>query len=122
MIARIAPAGPPPAPVPQPARGAQAAPGSFAEELARATTGNVRLSGHAQERLASAHRQLSPEELARLSQALDDVAAKGGRQSLVVMHDLALVVSVPTRTVVTAVDQSRMRGGLFTRIDSAVVI
>jgi flagellar operon protein len=50
------------------------------------------------------------------------VAQKGGRESLVMMGDSALVVSVKNRTVVTALDKAQMRGNVFTNIDSAVII
>jgi flagellar operon protein len=50
------------------------------------------------------------------------VAQKGGKESLVMMGDAALVVSVKNRTVVTAMDRSQMKGNVFTNIDSAVVI
>jgi flagellar operon protein len=53
---------------------------------------------------------------------VNSVAQKGGKDSLVMMGDAALVVSVKNRTVVTAMDRSQMKGNVFTNIDSAVVI
>lgn len=82
---------------------------------------SVRLSRHASERLAERGLALSPLEAGKLDQALDAAARKGGRESLVLMDRMALVVSVPNRTVITAVP----RGGepaVFTNIDSAVVV
>ena len=64
----------------------------------------------------------------RLNKAVDRAAAKGARDALVLIpgasrtDDLALVVSVVNRTVVTAMDGERMRESVFTNIDSAVVI
>ena len=54
-------------------------------------------------------------------EGLAKAAAKGGRDSLVLVDGTAFVVSVPNRTVVTAVDQAHMRDQVFTNIDSAVI-
>ena len=82
----------------------------------------VKFSGHAQQRLSQANRVLTPSEVSRVEQAVGKAAAKGSSQSLVLMQDLALVVSVANRTVVTCVAQERMRENVFTQIDSAVII
>jgi flagellar operon protein len=50
------------------------------------------------------------------------VAQKGGRESLIMLGDAALVVSVKNRTVITAMDRGSMQGNVFTNIDSAVVL
>lgn len=93
----------------------------FAATLDR-TLAPLRFSGHAQQRLELSGRQLSDSELQRLGQAVDRLAAKGARESLLLLPDLALVVSVPSRTVITALDGSRVRDGVFTGIDSAAVL
>ena len=49
-------------------------------------------------------------------------AGKGARESLVLMNELAFVVSVPNRTVITAMTGNSMKGNVFTQIDSAVVV
>lgn len=82
----------------------------------------VRFSQHAQERLRARGITLTESDLQKLEGAVDSVAQKGGRESLVMLGDAALVVSVKNRTVVTAVDRESMRGNVFTNIDSAVVI
>ncbi len=82
----------------------------------------VRFSQHAQDRLKARNISFSASDLANLEGAVNSVAQKGGRESLVMMGDAALVVSVRNRTVVTAMDKSQMKGNVFTNIDSAVVI
>jgi flagellar operon protein len=82
----------------------------------------VRFSQHAQDRLKARNISLSTNDLARLEGAVNSVAQKGGKESLVMMGDAALVVSIKNRTVVTAMDRSQMKGNVFTNIDSAVVI
>jgi flagellar operon protein len=59
--------------------------------------------------------------LARLDGGLARAAAKGARDSLVLVDQTAFVVSVPNRTVITAVDREHMREQVFTNIDSAVI-
>jgi len=116
----------PPAADPRGAAGAMGAekahPSPFcdvlAQELGRSP---VRLSQHAQERLQTSGVALGANEMQRLGQAVDVAASKGARQSLVLLDGTALIVSVKNRTVVTAVSGERMRGNVFTNIDSAVI-
>lgn len=83
--------------------------------------GAVRFSAHAQKRLEQAHIPFGAERIARLEEAVERAAGKGARESLVLMGDLALVVNIKNRTVVTAVNGERMRQNVFTNIDSAVI-
>ena len=82
----------------------------------------VRLSQHAAERLKSRGITLSETDMKQLAGAVDSVAKKGGKDSLIMMGDAALVVSVKNRTVVTAMDRQGMKGNVFTNIDSAVFV
>lgn len=82
----------------------------------------VKFSQHAQERLRARNISFSASDIANLEGAVTSVAQKGGKESLVMMGEAALVVSVKNRTVVTAMDRSQMKGNVFTNIDSAVVI
>lgn len=94
----------------------------FAKVLEQKLPGEpVRLSQHAQERLKSRGITLSEADMKQLAGAVDSVAQKGGKESLIMMGDAALVVSVKNRTVVTAMDRQGMKGNVFTNIDSAVV-
>ncbi|HEY3308102.1 MAG TPA: TIGR02530 family flagellar biosynthesis protein [Desulfuromonadaceae bacterium] len=82
----------------------------------------VKFSQHAQDRLKARNITLSANDLANLEGAVNSVALKGGKESLVMMKDAALVVSIKNRTVVTALDRSQMQGNVFTNIDSAVIL
>lgn len=94
---------------------------AFAQVLDQKLPGQpVKLSQHAQERLKSRGITLSEADMKQLEGAVDSVAQKGGRESLILMGDAALVVSVKNRTVVTAMDRQGMKGNVFTNIDSAV--
>jgi len=52
----------------------------------------------------------------------DKAAAKGSKQSLFMMGDTAMVVSIKNRVVITAVDSDSMKDNVFTNIDSAAII
>ncbi|MBN1345962.1 MAG: flagellar biosynthesis protein [Phycisphaerae bacterium] len=99
---------------------ASSASADFARELANAK--EVRFSAHAQKRLASRNLQLNQSQLAGIARATDQAAARGARDSLLLMDDMALVVNVPNRTVVTALDPSRMQNGIVTNIDATVFV
>lgn len=81
----------------------------------------VKFSAHAQARLATRDLALSESEQQGLRSAVDLAAAKGARQSLVLLNDLALIVNVPSRTVITAMGSAGAGGNVFTNIDSAVI-
>jgi len=82
----------------------------------------VQFSQHAQQRLTRRSIDLSPQQLAQLNQAVEKAAQKGAKESLVLMNDVAFIVSVKNRTVVTAVDGHNVKENVFTNIDSAVII
>ncbi|MGF7029728.1 flagellar operon protein [Paenibacillus mucilaginosus] len=82
----------------------------------------VRFSHHAEQRLIQRGITLAPEELVKLSSAIDKAAAKGAKDSLMLIGDAALIVNIKNRTVVTAIDSASMKDNLFTQIDSAMII
>ena len=84
--------------------------------------GKLRLSAHASDRLARRGIALAEEDIARIGGALDQAERKGARESLVVSDGVALLVSVPNRTVITAMPIHEADTNIFTNIDSAVVL
>jgi flagellar operon protein len=82
----------------------------------------LKFSAHAMQRLQSRNISLSNEDMARMNQMADKAAQKGAKQSLFMLRDVAMVVSITNRTVITAVDQDSMRENVFTNIDSAAII
>ncbi|WP_410515015.1 TIGR02530 family flagellar biosynthesis protein [Paenibacillus sp. BR2-3] len=82
----------------------------------------LKFSNHAAKRLEQRGIELGSRQLDQISSAVDKAAAKGSKESLILMKDMALIVSVANRTVVTAMDGSSMKDNVFTQIDSAVII
>jgi len=82
----------------------------------------VSFSKHAEQRLQSWGRELKPEQITRLENAVDLARSKGARTTLVLMKDVAFVVAPQSRKVVTVVPEERMKENVFTSIDSAVLV
>jgi flagellar operon protein len=94
---------------------------AFGDLLANKLQTPVTFSGHALQRIQRRGIAIDPATMARLGSGVDRAAAKGSRDSLVLVDQTAFVVSVPNRTVITAVDREHMREQVFTNIDSAVI-
>lgn len=82
----------------------------------------LKISNHAAKRLQQRGIELKGDQLAQIQSAVDKAAAKGSKESLILMKDMALIVNIPNRTVVTAMDGNAMKDNVFTQIDSAVII
>ena len=96
--------------------------GSFDQLLQnKIEQGGVKFSKHAAARMESRGINFNSNQMQRLESALSQVSAKGGKESLVMLDNTALVVSVKNDTVVTVVDQEQSKNNVFTNIDSAVI-
>jgi len=84
--------------------------------------GAVKFSNHAVERMVSRGISFSPQDMQRINEAVDKAAAKGSKDSLLLMDDSALIVSVKNKTVVTVMDKATMKENVFTNIDSTIVM
>ncbi len=79
-------------------------------------------SAHANNRLTQRNINLSSEDIQRLENAVDKVAEKGSKDSLIMMDNVAYIINVPNRTVITAMDNDSMKENVFTNIDSAMIV
>jgi len=82
----------------------------------------LKFSNHAIERMQFRGISYSPQELTRLSEAVQKAAAKGSKDTLVLMDQSALIVSVKNNTVVTVMDKNALKENVFTNIDSTIVM
>lgn len=82
----------------------------------------VKFSNHAVDRMRSRGISFTPDDMGRLNDAVSRAAAKGSKDSLILMNDSALIVSVKNKTVVTVMDQSALKENVFTNIDSTIVM
>ncbi len=84
--------------------------------------GGLKFSNHAIERMQTRGISYNPERLQKLDEAVQKAAAKGSKDTLVLMDDSALIVSVKNNTVVTVMDKNNLKENVFTNIDSTVVL
>lgn len=82
-------------------------------------TGTLKFSKHANDRLASRNIDLSNEQLERLENGARKAQEKGIYESLVMVDNIAFIVNIKNKTVVTAVNDSDDK--VFTNIDGAVI-
>lgn len=102
--------------------------GRFAQVL-EAKAEALRLSAHAETRIRSRGIPFTAADRAALEEGARAAQARGARRCLFLMGARSFLVSVPNRTVVTALDAEGLspeRGGagprVWTDIDSAVVL
>lgn len=94
---------------------------SFSKLLDQEISG-VKFSQHALDRMKFRNLQLNNQDLTKLNDVVEKIAQKGAKESLVYMRDVALVVSVTNKTVITAMDGKSAKDTIFTNIDSAVIL
>ena len=96
--------------------------GNFQKVLNDALTRQepVHFSKHANMRLSDRQITLSSEQLNRVEAGLNKAGAKGIRDSLVLVDDVALVVNVKSKTVITALGSGV--DNVFSNIDGAVIV
>lgn len=82
----------------------------------------LKFSKHASMRLQSRNIELSSEQKERLETGTEKAEAKGMRESLVIVDSYSFIVNVPSKTVVTAMDQTESADNVYTNIDGAVII
>jgi flagellar operon protein len=87
----------------------------------REQQGALALSKHATQRVERRQIDLSTQTRERLERGAALAAAKGARESLVLVDGTAFVVSVRNSTVITALAPAQAREQVFTNIDSAVI-
>lgn len=83
---------------------------------------NLKFSKHAANRLADRQITLTDSQMQRLNDGTRKAGEKGIQESLVLMDQLAFIVNIPNKTVITAMDQGETNENIFTNIDGAVII
>lgn len=95
---------------------------SFKDIFAQKSSEQLRFSKHATVRLEDRNISLTDEQLERLNDGARKAQAKGIKDSLVIVDQLAFIVNVPNNTVVTAMDSSETNDNVFTNINGAVIM
>jgi len=84
------------------------------------TTKGLKFSKHAEMRLQSRNIQLSDAQKDKISKAVNRAEEKGVKDSLILVDNIALVVNIKNKTVITAVNSNELKDNVFTNIDGAV--
>ncbi len=92
------------------------------EDVLRQKQKPLKFSKHATQRLSQRNINLSDEQNIRLTNGVTEAEKKGVNESLVLVDNLAFIVNVPNKTVVTAMDQEETNANVFTNIDGVVIM
>ncbi|NJD02754.1 MAG: flagellar biosynthesis protein [Ruminiclostridium sp.] len=82
----------------------------------------LKFSKHAELRLQTRNINLTAAQKEKMSAAVAMAEAKGVKDSLVLMDNLAFVVNIRNKTVITAANNSELKENVFTNIDGAVIV
>ena len=82
----------------------------------------IKLSKHAVERMNSRNIIFSENDIKDLGNAIKKAEDKGSKESLILLNDFALIVSVRNRTVITAMTRESLKDNVVTNIDSTIII
>lgn len=81
----------------------------------------LKFSSHAESRMKSRNISMDKGMFERLNKAVSKAEEKGGKDTLVLLSDVAFIVNVPNKTVVTAMEGGGIKDDVFTNIDSTVI-
>jgi flagellar operon protein len=90
-------------------------------DLLKSKTEDLKFSAHASSRLKSRNIEVTPDVMGKLEKAVAGVESKESNDSLIILKDLAFIVNIPNRTLITAMDGESIKDNIFTNIDSTVI-
>lgn len=93
----------------------------FANVLQKAKK-SVAFSQHAQSRMQQRNINLSSADMAKMNDTVAKMAQKGAKEALIYLNGAAFVVSIKSKTVITAMDGASAKENIFTNIDSAAIV
>lgn len=99
--------------------------GGFANALQSAVTekaSKLAVSKHAQMRLNQRNIQIDQHTWARIEEKILEAKKMGVKDSLVITHEAALVVSAKNNTVITAMDRDEASSQIFTNINGTILL
>jgi flagellar operon protein len=80
----------------------------------------VSFSAHALSRLEQRNIVVDEQVKSQLENAIEKIALKGGKESLIMLDSVAYLVSIPHKKVITALQSTE--DNVFTNIDSALLV
>ncbi|MHB8064583.1 MAG: TIGR02530 family flagellar biosynthesis protein [Ruminiclostridium sp.] len=92
---------------------------NFLQQAVDKSTG-VKFSKHAELRMQARNIDLTQTQRDKINSAVTIAQQKGVKDSLVILDDMAFVVNVNSKTVITAVNNNELKENVFTNIDGAI--
>lgn len=80
----------------------------------------VKFSKHAEMRMQARNIDLTQTQKDKINNAVAMAQQKGVKDSLVILDNMAFVVNVNSKTVITAVNNNELKENVFTNIDGAI--
>lgn len=93
---------------------------SFKEVLATKSKEGIQFSKHASMRLNSRNLKLSNNQIRRIEDGIKKAEQKGINDSLVLLDNIALLINIKSKTVVTAIINDIEK--VYSNIDGAVIV
>lgn len=85
-----------------------------------AQNNSYKISKHANERLNSIN--FTNEDIFAIEKGLELARVKGGRNSVLLYKDVAIIANIPNKTIITAIEKERAKENVYTNIDSVVIL
>lgn len=82
----------------------------------------IKFSKHANMRLDARNIELSTEQIEKIENGIKKAEEKGIKETLMLIDNIALVINIKNKTVLTALDQQETKSYVFTNIDGAVLL
>lgn len=82
----------------------------------------LKVSKHAKQRLAERDIEINDQQWQKVHEKVNEAQKKGITDSLVLIKNAALLVSVKNQTVVTAMSMKEASSKIFTNINGAIVV
>jgi flagellar operon protein len=90
-------------------------------QMLKEKNGELKFSAHAKTRIKSRNINMTNDIISKLDKAVAGAEKKGSQDTLVLLTDLAFIVNIPNKTVITAMEGSSIKDNIFTNIDSTVI-
>ncbi|TMW73219.1 TIGR02530 family flagellar biosynthesis protein [Alteribacter natronophilus] len=94
----------------------------FAEALAEASGGRLKVSSHAEKRISQRGIAISDQLWSRVEADVNQAKHKGVKDSLVLTKEAAFIVNASSSTVITAMLREEASSRLFTNINGTIII
>lgn len=83
---------------------------------------SLNFSKHALKRINERQIDIEPQMLERMTNAVEHAEEKGIKDALILGSSAAFIVNIPTKTVVTTMNNQDMKDNIITNIDGTVLL